>query len=65
MSGPAPEPSKKIGRPRAKHSSPDYQQMSVYIHKEVRAKTKMRLFEIGGEFSELVESLLKEWLAKS
>jgi hypothetical protein len=38
--------------------------MSVYIHKDIRGKVKMRLFETGGEFSALVESLLREWLAK-
>ena len=55
---------KKVGRPRAKHSDPDYQQMSVYIHKDVRGKVKARLFEQDGEFSGLVESLLREWLKK-
>jgi hypothetical protein len=54
----------KRGRPRAKHSSPDYQQMSVYIPKDVRSKVKMRLFETGGEFSGLVEQLLREWLVE-
>jgi hypothetical protein len=54
--------SKKVGRPRAKHSSPDYKQMSVYIHKDVRSKVKARLFETDGEFSGLVESLLQGWL---
>jgi hypothetical protein len=57
-------PAKKVGRPRAKHSSPDYAQMSVYIHKDVRNKVKVRLFEHGGEFSGLVESLVREWLNK-
>jgi hypothetical protein len=53
---------KRVGRPPAKHSSPDYVQMSVYVHKDVRSKVKVRLFESGGEFSGLVESLLKDWL---
>ena len=57
-------PMKKPGRPRAKHSDPNYRQMSVYIHKEVRSKVKARLFEEEGEFSELVETLLREWLKK-
>src|SRR5260370_16173694 len=43
-------PTKKAGRPRAKHSSPDYAQMSIYVHKDVRNKVKVRLFETGGEF---------------
>jgi hypothetical protein len=55
---------KKVGRPRAKHSDPNYVQMSVYIHKDVRTKVKMRLFETGGEFSALVESLLLGWLER-
>lgn len=53
---------KKAGRPRAKHSDPAYKQMSVYVHQDVRNKVKARLFEQGGEFSALVESLLREWL---
>jgi hypothetical protein len=56
------QPTNRIGRPPAKHSSPDYQQMSVYIHNDVRRKVKVRLFETGGEFSARVESLLREWL---
>jgi hypothetical protein len=60
----AAPPKKKPGRPRAKHSDPNYKQMSIYIHKEVRSKVKARLFEEEGEFSELVETLLREWLKK-
>lgn len=55
---------KTVGRPRAKHSDPAYKQMSVYVHQEVRNKVKARLFEQGGEFSALVESLLRDWLKK-
>lgn len=55
---------KKPGRPRAKHSDPAYKQMSVYVHQDVRNKVKARLFEQGGEFSALVESLLRDWLKK-
>ena len=57
-----PEPPKKVGRPRAKHSDPNYVQMSIYISRDVRAKVKMRLLETDGEFSGLVESLLRDWL---
>jgi hypothetical protein len=56
------QPKKKVGRPRAKHSDPSYVQMSVYIHKDIRTRVKMRLFETDGEFSALVESLLRDWL---
>lgn len=57
-------PVRKVGRPRAKHSDPHYVQMSVYVHKDVRTKVKMRLFVTGGEFSALVESLLRDWLKR-
>lgn len=60
----AAQTKKKVGRPRAKHSDPDYKQMSIYIHKDVRNKVKARLFEQDGEFSALVESLLRDWLNK-
>lgn len=53
---------KKMGRPRAKHSDPSYRQMSIYIHEDVRLLVKARLLEHGGEFSALVESLLRDWL---
>jgi hypothetical protein len=56
---------KKAGRPPAKHSDPNYKQMSVYVHKDVRNKVKSRLFEQDGEFSALVESLLRDWLKKT
>ncbi len=59
-----PKRAKKVGRPRAKHSSPDYKQMSVYVHKDVRNRVKALLFEQEGEFSALVETLLREWLDK-
>jgi hypothetical protein len=57
-------PSKRVGRPRAKHSNPDYVQMSLYIHRNVRNKVKARLFEQGMEFSALVEFVLRDWLSK-
>jgi hypothetical protein len=38
--------------------------MSIYIPKDVRSRVKMRLFETGGEFSGLVESLLRGWLGR-
>jgi len=58
----APAPAKKVGRPRAKHSDPNYTQMSIYISRDVRKQVKICLLEDGGEFSGLVESLLREWL---
>lgn len=51
-----------IGRPPAKHSSPDYAQMTVYIRKDIRTALKIRLFQEGMELSALVERLLHGWL---
>jgi hypothetical protein len=51
-----------VGRPPAKHSSPDYVQMTVYVPKAVRNEVKTRLFQEGRELSALVEKLLKTWL---
>ena len=53
---------RKRGRPPAKHSSPDHAQMSLYIHKTVRNLVKIELLKEDGEFSGLVESLLRDWL---
>ena len=51
------------GRPRAKHSDKvNYAQMSLYIRRDIRNRTKVRLFEQGAEFSTLVETLLEAWL---
>jgi hypothetical protein len=51
------------GRPPAKHSSPDYSQLTVYVRKDVKRAIKIRLFEEGLEMSALVERLLIDWLA--
>ena len=58
----ASAPQSKRGRPPAKHSSPDYVQMTVYVQKDVRNEVKIRLFQEGRELSALVEMLLKTWL---
>ena len=34
------------------------------LQSAVRGKVKVRLFESGGQFSSLVESLLREWIDK-
>lgn len=36
--------------------------MSLYLHREVRNRVKMELLEQEGEFSGLVETLLRAWL---
>lgn len=63
----AEKQSKRIGRPPAKHSHADFAQMTIYLHRPVRAAVKVELLKLeaegaSGEFSELVESLLRSWL---
>ena len=58
------EPPPKPGRKPAKHSNPDYVQMTAYVPRELRNKVKARLAEQEREFSDLVEGMLSDWLAK-
>jgi post-segregation antitoxin (ccd killing protein) len=58
-----PLPAKRGRRP-AKHSNPQYVQMSVYVPRELRNKVKARLAAQEMEVSGLVEAMLTDWLAK-
>lgn len=58
-----PLPAKR-GRKQAKHSNPDYVQMTVYVPRTLRNNVKARLAEQEMEFSGLVEEMLSDWLAK-
>jgi len=53
---------RKTGRPPGKHSNENYAQMTVYIDRNVRNTVKAELAKVEGEFSGLVEGLLREWL---
>jgi hypothetical protein len=55
----------KRGRPKGKRSDPDFEQVTAYIRKETYRQTKITLLSSDGEqdFSELIESLLTEWLS--
>ena len=58
-----PEP-KKPGRKPGKHSNENYTQTSIYLPIELRNKVRARLYEKGMEMSGLVETMLRDWLAK-
>lgn len=58
------EPLAKRGRKPAKHSNPEYVQMTVYVPRELRNRVKARLAAREMEFSGLVEGMLTEWVAK-
>lgn len=59
-----PPEERRTGRPRGRRSSPDFQSVTAFLHKDTYRRTRIRLIEEGGEFGELVDRLLREWLAK-
>lgn len=52
----------RVGRPRAKRSDPEYQQVTAYIRRDTYIGARKRLFDEDREFSELVEELVAAWL---
>jgi hypothetical protein len=61
------ESAKQRGRPPAKRSDPNYLGFTTYIRRDTHLKAKIALLQEGKnrELSELVESLLVEWLEKN
>jgi hypothetical protein len=59
------QPAARSGRPAGKRTDPDYTQITAYIRKVTHHAVKLRLLQEGQgrEFSELVEELLRAWLA--
>lgn len=53
---------RRVGRPRAKRSDPDFQQVTAYIRKSTYASARKLLIDDGREFSELVEELVQGWV---
>lgn len=49
------------GRPRAKRSDPEYQQVTCYIRRDTYVAARKRLLDESGEFSDLVEDLVSKW----
>ena len=65
---PAATPSdKKRGRPSGKRSDTEYTQVTAYIHESTHREVKIALLKSGSkqDFSELVDSLLADWLKSS
>jgi hypothetical protein len=61
------EPPPKRGRPKAKRSDPNYEQVTAYIRKDTHTIVKIELLKSAQdgqkrEFSELVQDLLEQWL---
>lgn len=63
-------PNGKLGRRRGRHSSPDFQQCSVWLSKRTRLAVDLALSELAlqegkkKQFSTLVEELLSVWLER-
>jgi hypothetical protein len=57
---------RRVGPPPVKHSSPDYNKITAYVHRNFLDPVRGRLFHQGLESSVLFERLLATWLiAKS
>lgn len=53
------------GRPPGKRTHPDYQQTTIYIPRTLHDQVKIALIREGRkEFSELVETLLTDWISE-
>ncbi len=60
----APTITRRVGRPNAKRSDPDFVQTTAYIKKQTHRDVKISLLVEGQEreYSELIEDLLADWL---
>lgn len=54
----------KRGRPPGKRSNAEFRQLTIFVRGETLDRVKIALIREKGEVSELVESLLQEWLEK-
>ncbi len=61
---PTLQPGKKLGRPTAKRSNPEFRQVTCYVRKDTYKSVRARLLVDEREFSELVQELLDSWLGK-
>jgi hypothetical protein len=61
---PTPAEAQGKAKTKGKRSDPDYEQVSAYIRKETYRNVKIALLqeEEKRDFSDLVETLLSEWL---
>jgi hypothetical protein len=52
------------GRPRAKHSDPNYYQLTIYVQRKVHREVKRELLteDEPMQLSELVDRLMIDWL---
>ena len=63
--GPQPMPISMRGRPAGKRSNPDFEPTTIFLRKATK-KTANRALEDSGvkqDLSELIESLLQQWIS--
>lgn len=60
------EPPRRGRPPTGKRSDPGFEQVTAYIRKDTYLQTKIALLQEGNtrDFSDLVETLLQQWLRK-
>lgn len=58
---------KALGRPRGKRSNPDYAPVQVLLKKQTHKSARRILSDLdsGQDVSDLVQSLLEQWVAKN
>ena len=54
-----------MGRPPGKKTDPHYVQVTVYLRKEIHREAKKLLLDNGGQFSDLVDDLVSQWIVKA
>lgn len=52
------------GRPPGKRSDPAYQSVTTFLHKQTYQDVQRALVGSGQDFGDVVDELLKEWLAR-
>lgn len=55
-------PSLSVTPTKGKRSNPDYEQVTAYIRRDTHRNVKRALLDKEQDFSDLVESLLAQWL---
>jgi hypothetical protein len=51
-----------LNQPPRKSGNPDYASMTAYIPRPLRREVKKKLLDLGIDYSQLTEQLLKAWL---
>ncbi len=59
---PKAAPPLATGKRTAKRDDPDYKQALAYVRRDTHRRVMMRLAGEEREFSDLIETLLSEWL---